>query len=91
MSEPEYLVNALGVPVPKDLCPAHALIFRKWRAVHYDHRNPTEWPGGQHIMDSRTSHEERAAGWDRKTREQLEAVAATCRSGRSPQCTEPAP
>lgn len=72
---------------PEDLCAAHQAIWRKWRDNHYNPRRPTEWPGGSHIMDSRTSHTDRGRTWDRKNREQMDLTAGLCRSGRSPQCT----
>lgn len=81
----------LTTPIPDDLCPLHREHARYWRENHYDPRKPTEWPGGIHIVDSRTSHEERARRWDRKNREQIDHVAAICRSGRSPQCNWPEP
>ncbi|MFF8994016.1 hypothetical protein ACF09H_29630 [Streptomyces sp. NPDC014983] len=77
----------LNTPIPRDLCPAHREIATSWRDNHYSPWNPSEWPGGSHIMDSRTSHAERAAGWDRKNLEQIELTISCCRSGRSPQCT----
>lgn len=75
---------------PAALCPTHTRHVAGWRALRYDPRNPTEWPGGSHIMDSRTTHAERAAGWERKTAEQIALVEEICRSGRSPQCDRPA-
>jgi hypothetical protein len=72
--------------IPGDLCPTHRAHFVGWRRNDYSPWNPTEWPGGSHIMDSRTSHEERARDWDRKNLQAMEQVAAICRSGRSPQC-----
>jgi hypothetical protein len=80
----------LSMPIPTDLCPEHKRIARAYRDLRYDWRRPTEWPGGQHILDSRTSHAERSAGWDRKSREQIELVIAICRSGNSPQCNREA-
>ncbi|GGQ61505.1 hypothetical protein [Streptomyces asoensis] len=41
------------------------------RDNHYDFRNPSEWPGGSHILDSRTTHDEREAEWDRKNLAQM--------------------
>lgn len=76
----------LSMPIPPDLCPEHKRIARAWRDNHYDPSRPSEWPGGSHIMDSRTSHAERAAGWDRKNREQVDLTIDCCRSGSSPQC-----
>lgn len=81
----------LNTPIPKDLCPAHREMFRQWRENHYNPRRPAEWPGGSHILDSRTSHQERGRDWDRKNLEQMETVAAVCRSDRSAQCDRPIP
>lgn len=80
----------LDTPIPKDLCPIHREHAVHWRNNDYSPWNPSEWPGGAHIMDSRTSHEERARDWDRKNQEAMDQVAAICRSGRSPQCNWPA-
>lgn len=89
----------IGEPVPdpktvrwdvSDLCPAHLGIWRKWRVVTYNPRNPREWPGGAHIMDSRTPHDEREQDWRRRTTEQMQLTAELCRSGSSPQCDHPA-
>lgn len=77
----------LNTPIPRDLCPVHWEIARSWRDNHYSVWNPSEWPGGPHIMDSRTSHSERGASWDRKNLRQIELTVTCCRSGRSPQCT----
>lgn len=77
----------LNTLIPRDVCPVHWEIARSWRDNHYSPWNPREWPGGSHIMDSRTSHSERSADWDRKNLQQLELTVACCRSGRSPQCT----
>lgn len=41
-------------------------------------------------MDNRTSHAERAQGWANKNKEQMDATAEICRTGRSPQCSEAA-
>lgn len=79
--------HVLNTPIPRDLCSVHDKIARDWRENHYSPWNPTEWPGGSHIMDSRTSHSERSADWDRKNLQQIELTIAFCRSGRSPQCT----
>jgi hypothetical protein len=75
------------VRIPDDICPAHAKIARAWRDNHYNAHKPTEWPGGSHIMDSRTTHAERGAKWDRKNLDAVEQTFRICRSGRSPQCT----
>lgn len=76
----------LSTPIPRDLCPVHREIAYAWRDNHYSPWNPSEWPGGSHIMDSRTSHTERGADWDRKNLQQIELTIDCCRSGRSPQC-----
>lgn len=80
----------LSTLIPNDLCPVHREQFREWRANDYNPNNPTEWPGGGFLMDSRTSHEERERDWDRQNQEQMDLVARICRSGRSPQCTSSA-
>lgn len=74
---------------PRDLCAAHTDAWKKWRdhVKKYDPRNPTEWPGGAHIMDSRTSHLTRRRGWIDKNAEQMELIEGICRTGRSPECT----
>ncbi|MFJ3182460.1 hypothetical protein ACIPJN_29290 [Streptomyces sp. NPDC086796] len=77
----------LSTPIPRDLCPVHREIAYGWRDHHYSPWNPSEWPGGSHIMDSRTSHAERGADWDRKNLQQIELTIDCCRPGRSPQCT----
>ncbi len=77
----------LSTPIPRDLCPVHREIAYAWRDNHYSPWNPSEWPGGSHIMDSRTSHTERSADWDRKNLQQIELTIDCCRSGRSPQCS----
>lgn len=76
----------LNTPIPNDLCAVHREQFREWRENHYNPRNPTEWPGGGCLLDSRTSHDERERDWDRKNLQQMELIARICRSGRSPQC-----
>lgn len=86
MGDVPHVSGMPRVTIPDDLCPEHQRIGRAWRNNRYDPRNPREWGGG-HILDSRTSHTERAAGWARKNAEQITATIATCRSGRSPQCT----
>lgn len=73
-------------PFPRDLCPEHARIWIGWRDHFYDPRDPKDWPG-QHIMDSRTTHGERARRWDEKNLEQMVGTETACRSGTSPQCT----
>ncbi|WP_217223139.1 hypothetical protein [Streptomyces anulatus] len=77
----------LSTPIPRDLCPVHREIAYSWRDHHYSPWTPSKWPGGSHIMDSRTSHAERGADWDRKNLQQIELTIGCCRSGRSPQCT----
>lgn len=80
-----------GMKAPDHLCPEHKRIWVGWRDNSYNPRNPTEWPGKAHIMDSRTSHQTRAAEWDRKNRAQMDLVAGVCARGMSPQCDRPAP
>lgn len=60
------------------LCPACAAARTKWRQVIYNPRRPSEWPGGQHILDSRTSHTERRADWEKKTAEQVALIEGIC-------------
>jgi len=74
---------------PADLCVEHAAIWKYWAAHDYNWRHPCEWPGMGPIMDSRTTHADREAGWDRKNREQMDLTADICRGGRSPQCIPP--
>lgn len=76
-----------SVTMPDGMCPAHTHIWKGWARLRYNPANPTEWPGGAHIMDSRTTHAERAAGWARKTLEQLTSIEDVCKRGNSPQCT----
>lgn len=71
---------------PDDLCAEHKRIWLAWREYHYDPRNPRD-PGGQLLMDARTTHTERAARWDEFNGKQMDATEACCRSGTSPQCT----
>lgn len=71
---------------PHDLCAEHARIWQAWRNNHYNPRAPREWGGG-HIMDSRTTHTERAATWDSRNLAQMILTEEVCRGGRSPQCT----
>jgi hypothetical protein len=77
-------------PLPAGLCPAHKELARRYLVNDYDPRRPSEWPGGSCILDDRTDHAKRARDWDRKNLQQVERIARTCRSGRSPQCS-PAP
>jgi hypothetical protein len=86
----DVVIPRFAMRTPVDLCPAHRKIWLGWRDLTYNPRNPTEWPGGSHIMDSRTTHVERARKWDVKSREQMTLTEACCRSGRSPQCDRPA-
>jgi hypothetical protein len=79
----------IGGSPPADLCREHAKIWTEWAALNYNWRHPCEWPGSSIIMDNRTSHDARAADWDRKTRQQLDLVEKICRSGNSPQCSKP--
>ena len=60
------------------LCPACAIARTKWRRVVYSPWRPAEWPGGQHILDSRTSHAERRADWEKKTAQQIELIESIC-------------
>lgn len=75
------------------LCPLHEQQASEWRGNHYNPRNPSEWPGGMNatgatlLMDSRTSHEERAREFDRRNAEQVALITRICTSGTSPQCT----
>lgn len=86
----------MSIDIPEGLCATHRQQAVEWRNNDYDWRNPGEWPGGlscrgrQHIMDSRTTHEERAREFERKNREQIELIARICRSGVScdPAATE---
>lgn len=73
-----------------DLCPEHRRIFQAWRRNTYNPRQPRDWPGGQHIADSRTSHAEREQTWRRKNIEQMMLTAELCRRGDSPQCNRAA-
>ncbi len=83
----------LNTPIPADLCHAHREIALDWRRNHYDGRNPGEWPAGMstpyrtHLMDNRTSHDEREKWFDEKNQQQIDLVIRICRSGRSPQCS----
>lgn len=73
---------------PADLCRTHRKAWLAWRdhIRKYDPNNPTEWPGGQHIMDSRTSHTTRRRSWIEKNARQMEIVENICRSGKSKEC-----
>lgn len=73
---------------PDDLCKVHRSAWMQWRnhITKYSTSNPKEWPGGAHIMDSRTSHATRRRQWIEKNAEQMELVERICRSGRSPEC-----
>lgn len=73
-------------PFPRDLCPEHSRIWQAWRNHHYNPRAPKDWPG-QMILDSRTTHAERAATWDSKNLAEMILTEEICRGGRSPQCT----
>lgn len=78
--------------LPSGLCAVHHQQAVNWRNNDYDWRNPAEWPAGLSfpsrtlLMDSRTSHEERAREFEEKNRRQVDLVASICKSGRSPQC-----
>lgn len=50
----------------------------RWQAVRYNPRRPAEWPGGQHILDGRTSHTERRHDWDHKTAAQIALIEDIC-------------
>jgi hypothetical protein len=69
----------LSDSIPRDLCPHHWEAANAWRNNHYSPWNPTEWPGGSHILDSRTTHAEREAEWDRKNRERMAFAVSLCR------------
>lgn len=79
--------------LPIGLCPAHHQQVAEWRNNDYDWRNPGEWPGGlssqtrSQLIDSRTSHEERAREFAEKNWRQIELIAGICKSGRSAQCS----
>jgi hypothetical protein len=72
---------------PEGMCDEHARIWRAWwdYARSYRADKPRDF-GGQHIMDSRTSHAQRRADWLRKGLEQLRGTEIACRYGISPQC-----
>lgn len=80
-----------------NLCPVHSQQTAEWHANTYDPRNPSEWPGGRStasrtlLMDSRTSHDERAREFTRKNQDQIDLIARICTSGTSPQCERPTP
>jgi hypothetical protein len=75
-------------PPPADLCPAHREAWLRWRGHYqkYSTISPTEWPGGAHIMDSRTSHVTRRRDWITKDAGQMELIETICRRGTSPEC-----
>lgn len=60
------------------LCPTCQAARTKWRQLHYDPRRPTQWPGGQHILDARTSHQERRRDWETKTAQQVQLIESIC-------------
>lgn len=60
------------------LCPACQPIRAGWLRLDYNPRHPTEWPGGQQILDARTTHTERRADWARKTAQQVQAIEDLC-------------
>jgi hypothetical protein len=72
---------------PPGLCPPQREAWLKWRnhITKYSTTNPTEWPGGSHIMDSRTSHTARRRDWIEKNARQMEMVESFC-ARRGPQC-----
>ncbi len=80
---------APGSLPPADLCPEHKRIWTAWQEYGRDHRGGTrDWsnPNG-HILDDRTSREERIDRWCAAAREQLDLTEQICRRGCSPQCT----
>lgn len=60
------------------LCPACQTIRANWLRLTYNPKKPAEWPGGQHILDSRTTHAERRADWERKTARQVQLIESIC-------------
>lgn len=60
------------------LCPTCQAARLKWRQLHYNPRHPTEWPGGQHILDARRDHTQRRADWDTKTAQQVRLIENIC-------------
>ena len=60
------------------LCPACTQILHTWYNVIYNDQDPREWPGGTHIMDSRTTHRERRADWETKTARQITLLHEIC-------------
>ena len=60
------------------LCPTCQEVRANWQQLHYDPRRPTQWPGGQQILDARTSHTERRKDWDAKTARQIEVIESIC-------------
>ena len=60
------------------LCPACQAIRAGWQSLTYDPKKPAEWPGGQHILDARTSHAERRTDWESKTARQVRLVENIC-------------
>ena len=60
------------------LCPACQAARAGWLRLDYNPRHPSEWPGGQQILDARTSHTARRADWQRKTAQQIAAIEDRC-------------
>ncbi len=86
--------------MPQPLCPYHAADAACWAANDYQPHRPREWPAGAAVdpghsgyglMDSRTTHDERAREFVRKNQEQIDLITRICRSGRSPQCSADVP
>lgn len=78
-------VDLIEIPW-NEMCPEHRRIASQWRNHLYSPYHPTEWPGGSHIMDSRTSPRDRRYDWEKKNEEQVRLTVKACLSGRSPQC-----
>lgn len=60
------------------LCPGCQTARAQWLRLDYNPRHPTEWPGRQQILDSRTSHTARHADWQRKTAQQVQLIENIC-------------
>lgn len=87
----EAMTETVPSEVIRSLCSVHREHAFGYRNLIYSPHNPTEWPGGAHIMDNRTDHETRRKDWERKSEEQVKLIVSICRSGRSPQCTHTMP
>lgn len=68
--------------ISEGLCGKHGAAVANWAKVVYNPRAPKEWPGGP-LMDSRTSHADRRADWERKTAAQIEMIKGFCRDNRN--------